>query len=109
IRELVVHGKLSPGTWVVEVDLAERLNMSRTPVRSALHLLQREGYILERRILNKSRMMVAPLTKEDASELYSIIGRVEGLAGRQIALLPKARCAQIAQILKGLNQQLSKI
>src|ERR1700691_5609744 len=103
IRELVVHGRLSPGTWVVEGDLAERLNMSRTPVRSALHLLQREGYVQERKNSNKSRMMVAPLTKEDASELYSIIGHVEGLAGRQIVLLPKARASQITQSLKGLN------
>jgi DNA-binding GntR family transcriptional regulator len=109
IRELVVHGRLSPGTWVVEGDLAERLNMSRTPVRSALHLLQREGYILERRISNKSRMMVAPLTKEDAAELYSIVGRVEGLAGRQLSALPKARSSQIVQTLRMLNQQLRKI
>ena len=109
IRELVVHGRLSPGTWVVEGDLADRLNMSRTPVRSALNLLQREGYIHERKISNKSRMIVAPLTKEDANELYSIVGRVEGLAGRQVALLPKARSSQIAQTLKSLNQQLEKI
>jgi len=35
IRELIVHGKLSPGSWVVEGDLARHLAMSRTPVRSA--------------------------------------------------------------------------
>jgi len=29
IRELIVHGKISPGTWIVEADLAERLNLSR--------------------------------------------------------------------------------
>lgn len=109
IRELVVHGQLSPGTWVVEGDLAERLNMSRTPVRSALHLLQREGYVQERRISNKSRMMVAPLTQEDAIELYSIVGHVEGLAGRQLAAMPKARSSQIAMALKNLNQQLARI
>ncbi|HEV2275457.1 MAG TPA: GntR family transcriptional regulator [Acidobacteriaceae bacterium] len=109
IRELIVRGQLSPGTWIVEGDLAERLNMSRTPVRSALHLLQREGYVLERKISNKSRMMVAPLTKEDASELYSIVGRVEGFAGRQLGRLPKARRATVAQTLRGLNSQLAKI
>jgi DNA-binding GntR family transcriptional regulator len=109
IRALVVQGQLSPGTWMPEGDLAARLNMSRTPVRSALHLLQREGYVEERKISNKSRMMVAPLTKEDASELYSIIGHVEGLAARQITQLPKARTSQIVQTLKKLNQQLGKI
>jgi DNA-binding GntR family transcriptional regulator len=84
IRELIVHGRLSPGTWILEAELAERLNMSRTPVRGAIHWLQREGYILEHRNIKKSRMIVAPLTKEDANELYLIIGRLEGIAGRGI-------------------------
>ena len=48
IRELIVHGKLSPGSWVVEGDLARHLAMSRTPVRSALAWLQREGYVTVR-------------------------------------------------------------
>src|SRR6266571_1385813 len=90
IRELIVHGRLSPGTWILEAELAERLNMSRTPVRGAIHWLQREGYILEHRNAKKSRMIVAPLTKEDANELYLIIGRLEGIAGRGAAEMPKS-------------------
>jgi DNA-binding GntR family transcriptional regulator len=109
IRELIVHGKLSPGTWIVEGDLADRLGMSRTPVRGALHWLQREGYVLEHKNVSKSRMIVAPLTKEDASELYSIIGRIEGLAGRRTAVLPKAARMAIAQQLKAYNRQLDEI
>src|SRR6266567_2552165 len=73
IRELIIHGKLSPGTWIIEADLADRLGFSRTPVRGALHWLQREGYVMESGNGAKSRLMVAPLTKEDARELYSII------------------------------------
>jgi DNA-binding GntR family transcriptional regulator len=109
IRELIVHGRLSPGSWVVEGDLAERLNISRTPVRAALHWLQRDGYVHEHRTANKSRIVVSPLTKEDAGELYSIIGHVEGLAGRNIAALPKGQRTAIAQKLKALNQQLSEV
>src|SRR5690242_3834094 len=70
IRELIVRGRLAPGSWVVEADLADHLKMSRTPVRSALHLLLREGYIVEQKGRTKSRMTVAPLTKEDAQEIY---------------------------------------
>jgi len=109
IRELIVHGRLSPGTWIVEGDLAARLGMSRTPVRGALHWLQREGYVLEHKNVSKSRMVVAPLTKEDANELYSIIGRIEGLAGRRTASLPEARRMEIAQQLKNYNRQLDEI
>lgn len=109
IRELIVHGKLSPGTWIVEGDLAERLGMSRTPIRGALHWLQREGYVLEHKNISKSRMVVSPLTIEDASELYAIIGRTEGLAGRRAAALPKDARMEIARQLREYNQQLDEI
>jgi DNA-binding GntR family transcriptional regulator len=109
IRELIVHGRLSPGSWIVEADLARHLSMSRTPVRSALHWLQREGYVIEHKNARKSRMVVAPLTKEDADELYSIIGHVEGLAGRRTAQLAKARRLEISTRLKGFNNQLREI
>ncbi|HET7564995.1 MAG TPA: GntR family transcriptional regulator, partial [Gemmatimonadaceae bacterium] len=46
LRTLIVHGRLAPGSRVIESDIAERLGVSRTPVRSALHRLQQEGYIV---------------------------------------------------------------
>ncbi len=109
IRELIVHGRLSPGTWILEADLAERLNMSRTPVRGAIQWLQREGYVLEHRNISKSRMIVAPLTKEDANELYMIIGSLEAIAGRGVALLPQPQRKQIAAQLRSLNDRLDAI
>ncbi len=108
VRELIVHGKLSPGTWIVEGELASRLKLSRTPARAALQWLQQEGYVREHRTANKSRMIVSPLTKEDATELYAIIGRLEGLAGRNTAALPKPERVAIAQKLKAVNQQLTE-
>jgi DNA-binding GntR family transcriptional regulator len=54
-------------------------------------------------------MVVAPLTKEDASELYSIIGHLEGLAGRRTAQLPNGQRAEIVSKLKSLNRQLKEI
>jgi DNA-binding GntR family transcriptional regulator len=109
IRELIVHGRLSPGTWILEADLAERLNMSRTPVRGAIQWLQREGYVLEHRNVSKSRMIVAPLTKEDANELYIVIGSLEGIAGRGVARLPQAQRKQIGAQLRALNDRLDEI
>lgn len=109
IRELIVRGKLSPGSWIVEADLARHLAMSRTPVRSALHWLQREGYVIEHKNARKSRMVVAPLTKEDAGELYAIIGHVEGLAGRRVAAMNKAPRVELAGKLKVFNHQLREI
>ena len=109
VRELIVHGKMAPGSWIVEGDLCQHLNMSRTPVRGALYLLQREGYIYELRNGSKSRMIVAPLTKEDASELYPIIGRIEGLAGRRTAELPREQREVLAAQLVAINEKLDTI
>ena len=83
--------------------------MSRTPVRGALYLLQREGYVIEHRNSSKARMIVAPLTKEDANELYPIIGRIEGLAGRRAAALPQSERDELAGKLKLVNEKLDRI
>lgn len=88
VRDLIVHGMLAPGSRVIEADLAKRLGVSRTPIRSALHRLRQEGYItLTSETGNKARLAVAPLTQDDASELYRIIACLEGLAARAAARL----------------------
>jgi DNA-binding GntR family transcriptional regulator len=109
IRELIVYGRLSPGSWIVEAELTEKLGMSRTPVRGALQWLQREGFVIEQRIRSKSRMIVAPLTREDASELYSIVGHLEGLAGRRAAMLPKEQRGRLVTAMRTLNAKLNRV
>jgi DNA-binding GntR family transcriptional regulator len=109
LRELIVHGRLAPGSRVVEAELAERSGVSRTPVREALQRLQHEGLIVASSGGNsKPRLMVAPLTREDACELYSIIGHMEGLAGRRTAMLPPPLRHKLARRLKAFNAALRK-
>jgi DNA-binding GntR family transcriptional regulator len=109
IRDMIVRGKLSPGTWIIEADLADRLGYSRTPVRGALHWLQREGYVISSGNTAKSRMIVAPLTKEDAQELYSIIAHIEGLGARLTAQHPSAIRSKLIKKLKEVNQGLDEL
>jgi DNA-binding GntR family transcriptional regulator len=106
---MIIRGKLAPGTWIIEADLADRLGFSRTPVRGALHWLQREGYVTASGNGAKSRLIVAPLTKEDAKELYSIIGHIEGLGARLTAQLPMARRAKLIRGLKEINEGLAEL
>jgi DNA-binding GntR family transcriptional regulator len=109
IRDLIVHCKLAPGAWIPESQLCAQMNLSRTPVRAALYLLQREGYVLQERSAAKSRMVVAPLTLEDAEELYPMIGCIEGLAGRRAAAMPQAERAALAAKLETVNAALAEI
>ncbi|MBN2126405.1 MAG: GntR family transcriptional regulator [Deltaproteobacteria bacterium] len=45
IREDILNGSFSPGQRMVETRLAEQIKISRTPVREALHMLEREGLL----------------------------------------------------------------
>ncbi len=109
LRELIVRGRLAPGTRLVEADIAERLEVSRTPVRSALHRLQQEGYVIAVRSARQSRLAVAPLTKEDARELYWIVGHIEGLAGRLLAQLDQEKRESVIEQLRAMNRELSEL
>jgi DNA-binding GntR family transcriptional regulator len=106
IRELIVHGRLAPGTRIIETEVASRLAVSRTPVRSALQRLQQEGYINTTGTGRQARPSVAPLTQEDAWELFGVVGGIEGLAGRLAATLEGSRKAELVNQLELVNQQL---
>jgi|SRR5680860_87739 len=45
LEELIVYGRLAPGEHLVEVAVAKRLGVSRIPVREALQLLHRDGWV----------------------------------------------------------------
>jgi DNA-binding GntR family transcriptional regulator len=107
IRDLIVHGKLAPGSRVVEAELASRLDVSRTPVRAALHRLQQDGYIKgSSEGGSKAKLSVAPLTQDDARELYDIIGHIEGLAAKAAAQIEMSARAPLVTRLRELNAQL---
>lgn len=108
LRELIVRGQLAPGTRIVETDVAQRLGVSRTPVRGALQRLQQEGYIVDSPALQQSRPTVSPLTREDERELFSIVAEVEGLAARMAAQRPSVEREKLAAELTAINEQFRK-
>ena len=108
LRSLIVSGHIAPGTRLVEVDIAARLNVSRTPVRAALQRLQQEGYVLLSPGLQQARQVVAPLTQDDARELFHLVGELEALASERAAqLAPAVRRSLVAE-LRALNRQLDR-
>lgn len=106
LRESIVSGRLAPGSRVVESTLAERLGTSRTPVRSALHRLQQEGYVVAADGGLRTRLTVSPLTREDGRELFWIVGELEGMAVSWVAGLPSELRQPVAADLLRANQAL---
>lgn len=105
LRSLIVRGQLPPGSRIAERVIAERLGLSRTPVRSALHRLEQEGLVTSSG--RERRLFVAPLTLDDGQEVYFIVGHLEGLAARMAASLPTARRKALAGRLRELNRELA--
>lgn len=85
IRELIVEGVLPPGTRVAEASIAERLGVSRTPVRNALPALASEG-LLEP--AGKRGYAVRHFTIDDSYRATEIRCVLEGYAARELAARP---------------------
>lgn len=108
LRELIIWGRLAPGSRIMESEVSKRLGVSRTPVRSALQRLQQEGYVLSENGKKQVRLSVAPLTRRDAREVFDIVGAVEGLAARLAAGLGERERRHLAEDLQHLDQALLK-
>ena len=81
ILEAIDFGIYKPGDRLVESELAERLGVSRTPIREALQRLETQS-LLER---DGRSLIVASLDHNQMAELYVVRRELEGLAGRLAA------------------------
>jgi len=83
LKHSIVRGKISSGEWLVESHIAETLGISRTPVREAIHKLEREG-LIERQ--PRGGFTVLGLEREDIEETFGIRSVLEGYAARLAAV-----------------------
>jgi DNA-binding GntR family transcriptional regulator len=77
IKALIVNGSVRSGSAISQVALAQRLGVSRTPVREALRRLQAEGWIEAR---HQQRMRIAAVTPDALDALYATRIFLEGTA-----------------------------
>jgi DNA-binding GntR family transcriptional regulator len=96
IRQAIMTRKLTPGEWVRQFDLAERLNVSSVPVREALRTLEAEGQVTYQ---PNRGYTVVQLSVRELEELYLIRRLLETEAARQA--VPKFD-AELIQRLEAL-------
>ncbi len=83
LKHSIIRGKISSGEWLVESHIAETLGISRTPVREAIHKLEREG-LIERQ--PRGGFTVLGLNRNDIEETFGIRSVLEGYAARLAAV-----------------------
>lgn len=82
LRDRIFSGELSAGSDHLESELADLLDMSRTPVREALLTLESQG-LLELR--PRKGVRILPLSPEDMSDVYDVLTELESHAAERAA------------------------
>lgn len=93
----ILRGQLAPGDRINEPDVANRLQISRVPVREALRELESSGVVVSRK---HSGVFVRRLEPKEVQDLYQMRALLDGYAGRMACRLPKA---QVSALVKQLT------
>lgn len=77
MREAIISGQLKPGERLMEVQLAEEMGVSRTPVREAIRKLELEGFVV---MVPRKGAYVADISTKDIADVFEIRAALEALA-----------------------------
>lgn len=100
LRSMIIRGEIAPGERLNERMLAERFNISRTPLRDAIKLLATESLV---ELTPNRGAVVTRITVQAAEELFQVLSALEQLAGELAAV--RATDEDIASIT-ALHEQM---
>ena len=106
LREAIVKGVLAPGDRLMEVQLAEEMGVSRTPVREAIRKLELEGFVV---MVPRRGAYVSDLSVKDVVETYEIRSALEALAaGLAADRITDDEVGELERILDQVGESLQK-
>lgn len=77
LREAIINTVLKPGERMMEIQLAEEMGVSRTPVREAIRKLELEGFVV---MIPRKGAYVAGISMKDIADVFEIRAAMEALA-----------------------------
>ncbi len=88
LKRLIIEGEIEPGARIVETEYAEKFQISRTPIREAIRMLELEGFVESQ---SKGGVIVKTITKEDIEEIYRIRIALESIIIEEVIKKAGAR------------------
>ena len=76
LRQAILIGELKPGERLMEIHLADRLGVSRTPIREAIHKLEREGLVT---IIPRRGAEVSQITEKSMNDVLEVRRALDAL------------------------------
>ena len=101
----IMRGDLAPGSRINEPDVAERLGISRVPVREALRALESSGLVVSRK---NAGVFVRELAPSEVSELYELRAVFDAYAGRKAGELAEAPRRALVKVLDAATSAMRK-
>ena len=80
LRAAIIGGAYAQGERLVEEEVAARFDVSRNPIREALHTLSTEGFVV---VEPRRGARVASVTAQQARELFELRTPLEGVVARE--------------------------
>lgn len=106
LREAIVAGVLQPGERLMEIQLAEELGVSRTPVREAIRKLELEGFVV---MVPRRGTYVSDLSIKDINEVYEIRTSLDVLAaGLAAERITDEELEQMERLLVEIGEYMDK-
>ncbi len=100
LREAIIRNQFKPGERLMETELADEMEVSRTPVREAVRKLEAEGYVV---MIPRKGTYVASLSIQDVNDVFEIRAALEAMAASQAAV--RASEEEIAAIKKCIEAE----
>ena len=104
LREAIRSGVLKPGERLMEIQLADELGVSRTPVREAMRKLELEGYVI---MLPRRGTYVANISIRDLNEVLEIRTTLDALAsGLAAERITEEELEQLERLLVSIGENI---
>lgn len=107
LKQQILAGSIAPGTRMMEVELSEKMGVSRTPIREAIRMLEKEGLV---EIRPRHGAYSSEVSKEEILGILEVRQHIDGLAAQLAAQRGTAEeKATIAQYAKEYAEAFAKL
>ncbi|PZE19852.1 GntR family transcriptional regulator [Paenibacillus xerothermodurans] len=106
IKQAIVQGVYKSGERIIERELADQLNVSRTPIREALFRLESQGFV---KTLPRKGVVVSKLSPDEIIEIFTILSALESLAMKMAAQKAEpSHREELQSIIDNIDRSLAK-
>lgn len=106
IKDAIYAGRLAEGDYTSEVKLSREMNMSRTPIRKAVKMLENEGFL---EVLGGAGILIKGISYHDIYSLYAVRESMEILAASgSVSRIPDSELDIVEKRFRDLQQNKEK-